>query len=132
MTMSIDEIIKQCMEDSEKYFPGKSKDLLYMVVALTGELGEFCNILKKVERGSIELTPAVHLELSMELVDVFIYLCNCAGIMNVDLGAGYEAKKQYNDERFLDNKLEVKFVPIEEIDPAFDPREEPGSEAWRQ
>jgi NTP pyrophosphatase (non-canonical NTP hydrolase) len=98
--MEILEIQKQCMEDSERWFPGVAHNLPYMTIAITGELGEFCNILKKVERGSIVLTEESHTELAFELCDVFIYLCNMAAVMNVDLGKMYELKREFNEKRF--------------------------------
>lgn len=98
--MDVVEIQKQCFEDSERWFPDVSRDLGYMVIALVGEVGEFANLYKKIERGTLELNEDTHVELAMELCDVFIYLCNMAAIMNVDLGKLYHVKRQFNEERF--------------------------------
>ena len=94
------DIQRQCIADSEEWFPKTSHDLVYMGLALSGEVGEFCNKLKKVERGSVDLDSEARLELILELTDVFIYLCNCAAILNADLGKAYDYKRKVNIGRF--------------------------------
>ena len=47
--------------------------LEHMAVCLIGEIGEFCNVLKKVVRGDFELKDAKPV-LAEELADSFIYL----------------------------------------------------------
>jgi NTP pyrophosphatase (non-canonical NTP hydrolase) len=98
--MEIVDIQQQCLDDSERWFPDVAHSLGYMTIAITGELGEFCNLFKKIERGSIELTEEVHVELAFELCDVFIYLMNMAAIMNVDMEVMYQLKREYNEKRF--------------------------------
>lgn len=98
--MSLLDIQTQCLENSERWFPDTAHNLGYSLIALMGELGEFANLFKKVERGSLELTKEVHVELCFELTDVFIYLANMAAIMNFDLEEAYKVKQQYNEERF--------------------------------
>jgi len=98
--MEVIDIQKQCLEDSETWFPDVAHNLGYMTIAITGELGEFCNLYKKIERGTYEHTEETHVELAMELCDVFIYLCNMAAIMNVDLGKLYKIKRHFNETRF--------------------------------
>jgi NTP pyrophosphatase (non-canonical NTP hydrolase) len=75
-------------------------ELEHLAVCLTGELGEFCNILKKVTRGDMELSE-VKKELDMELVDVFIYLLKISNQFDVDLEKGYLDKLELNKTRFL-------------------------------
>lgn len=98
--MRIAEIQAQCLEDSERWFPEVAHNLGYMLIAMTGEVGEFCNLFKKLERGSLELTEETHVELAMELTDVFIYMCNMAQVMNIDLEKTYMLKRDFNEKRF--------------------------------
>lgn len=97
----------QCVEDSDRWFgdSGTTKGfpaLLHHTVALAGEVGEFANIIKKVDRGSLNLGDAlVRKDLAFELADVYIYVLNIAGIMGVDLEQLYHVKRAENDQRFL-------------------------------
>lgn len=58
-------------------------------VAVTGELGELCNILKKLRRGAaypgMEMPSAA--KIRQELADTQIYLDLLAAYLGVDLGA---------------------------------------------
>jgi NTP pyrophosphatase (non-canonical NTP hydrolase) len=90
------------MQDSETWFPEQAHDLVFMALAMAGEVGEFCNVLKKIERGSLEHDPESHLSLAMELTDVFIYMANIAAVLNIDLGKAYDQKREFNAERFGD------------------------------
>lgn len=105
---SLVEIQAQCYNDSNEWFdvdrePDQklSNNLPYMTLALTGEAGELANIVKKLQRGDLELADADVLHaLCNEIVDVFIYVCNVANIMNLNLGEAYSQKRQFNVERF--------------------------------
>jgi NTP pyrophosphatase (non-canonical NTP hydrolase) len=98
---SILEIQKQCMQDSIEWFGEElPKDLVYLSLALAGEVGEFCNILKKIERGSLEHNNKTQLQLALELTDVFIYVSIMAACLNIDLGAAYDHKRSQNVIRF--------------------------------
>lgn len=55
------------------------------LMAVTGELGEFANLRKKVLRGDIDIVDAKP-ELAKELADVVIYLDILAFRMGIDLG----------------------------------------------
>jgi NTP pyrophosphatase (non-canonical NTP hydrolase) len=70
-----------------------------MTVAMTGELGEFANLVKKVARGSMTMEEARQ-GLSEELTDVFIYMMNIVGILGIDLTREYNRKRQTNVRRF--------------------------------
>jgi NTP pyrophosphatase (non-canonical NTP hydrolase) len=74
-------------------------ELEHLAVCLTGELGEFCNILKKVTRGDMELAE-VKDELDLELIDVFIYLLKISNQFDVDLESGFLKKLAINKTRF--------------------------------
>lgn len=53
--------------------------------AVTGELGEACNILKKVRRGDLSLEEA-RPKLTQEFADVVIYMDLLAAAAGIDLG----------------------------------------------
>lgn len=97
----------QCVEDSERWFgdAGMTKGfpaIMHHTVSLAGEVGEFANIIKKIDRGSLNLgDAAVRRDLAFELTDVYIYVLNLAGIMGVDLEELYKMKRAENDQRFM-------------------------------
>lgn len=62
--------------------------------ALTGELGEAANIIKKIKRGDVSLDEARN-DLAKELADVQIYLDILAFRAGIDLGIATVAK--YNE-----------------------------------
>lgn len=103
MSKSINELTQQCVEDSKRWFGDTGVGgLPYFTIALTGEVGEFANILKKIWRGTLDIEDKqVQFELDMELTDVFIYVLNLAAELNVDLELAYEHKRAINEERFM-------------------------------
>jgi len=94
------------VEDSKRWFPDAHQiGLNYDIVCLMGEVGEFANIVKKIDRGSLSYNDAVvRHDLAMELTDVFTYLLNIAGKMKLDLFAAYNLKRTENEKRFTDPK----------------------------
>ncbi len=74
------------------------------VVCLTGELGEFANVVKKVVRGDFSYEEALPM-LKEELVDEFIYLVKICNQMQIDLEAEYLRKLSINQVRFKSKKL---------------------------
>lgn len=78
---------------------GDAAQLEHMAVCLMGEIGEFCNILKKVVRSDFTLKAAKP-ELSEELADSFIYLIKIANQFDVDLEKEFLAKVAKNKGRF--------------------------------
>lgn len=100
---TIEELERQCLEDSQRWFGDSpaSRDIPHHALALAGEVGEFCNIVKKVERGSLNFGDAtVRHNLAMELTDVFVYTLNLAGMLGIDLAKTYEIIRRQNNERF--------------------------------
>jgi len=97
----------QCREDAVKWFGDSGvaegfPALMHHSLALAGEVGEFCNIVKKIDRGSLNLGDAiVRKDLAFELTDVYIYTLNLAGLMGVDLEELYKLKRAENDQRFM-------------------------------
>ncbi len=117
---SISEIQTQCMDDSQEWFPNTATDMGFLTVAMAGELGEFANIIKKIARGSLDIpsteTPEGELVLWMlreELTDLFIYVCNTATLLDVDLGKMYDIKRGKNVERFGPAAAEPPAGPTE-------------------
>jgi NTP pyrophosphatase (non-canonical NTP hydrolase) len=102
-SMTLNEIIDECLRDSEDWFPEVSTDPAFMILALAGEVGEVCNVAKKVVRGSLTADEGDKL-IGEEITDVFIYLMNLVGIMREDFGfdliAAYKKKREFNISRF--------------------------------
>lgn len=66
--------------------PGSDWSLGEWICALTGEVGEAANIVKKIRRGDVTLDE-VREDLASELADIQIYLDILAYQCNIDLGA---------------------------------------------
>jgi NTP pyrophosphatase (non-canonical NTP hydrolase) len=100
---------QQAVEDSHRWFPTQDPlGLPFYTLALAGEVGELANIIKKVERGSLDWQDAkVRFAANMETTDVFIYLLIIAGLMQIDLEAAYNVKRQLNEQRFGPGGSEV-------------------------
>jgi len=78
--------------------------LKYVSIALTGEVGEFSNIIKKALR---EKFPEGKLpddeqmkKLKDELADIFIYTLVASQVLEMDLEKEYFEKMKLNVERF--------------------------------
>jgi NTP pyrophosphatase (non-canonical NTP hydrolase) len=80
--------------------------LMRDLVGLVGEVGEFANLLKKIDLGRI--TPGYKAPslnegrdaLREELADVAIYLLRLSTVMGVDLEEAILEKIQVNDQRY--------------------------------
>lgn len=102
-------LAKQCNADSELYFPAyesaKSSStgrLFHYGVGMSTESNEFLEILKKVDRGSLDYNdPEVRKALEKEAVDSLIYLMNAFGEMGIDPLEAYNKKRAFNHERFI-------------------------------
>lgn len=98
---------KQCVEDSERWFGDNACvfSVSHHALAMAGEVGEFCNIVKKIERGSLNSGDSkVRYDLAMELTDVFTYLLNLAGLMGIDLEKSYQVVRNNNEKRFMEQR----------------------------
>lgn len=101
-------LAQQAMQDSDKWFgdTGVTKSLAFHALAMGGECGEFQNIIKKIERGSLDPRDAnVRYNLMMELTDVFVYLLLCAAIMGLDLEKSYQMVRANNEKRFTAERV---------------------------
>jgi len=88
--------------------------LQYCVMALTGELGEIANPLKKVVRDAErfgvkdEAVAKLRAELREEIVDVFIYTLKMADILGVELKEAYFEKAKKNEEKHARFQLDAQ------------------------
>jgi NTP pyrophosphatase (non-canonical NTP hydrolase) len=97
-------LARECMADSERWFPGQAHDLPFLTLALAGEVGELANVVKKIVRGSLSPTDAaVKRQLDMEATDAFIYLMNIFALLDVDPQLCYNNVRQLNEARFGNN-----------------------------
>lgn len=98
--MTLRDIQRIEARDTKSYFPNHAETLDYLAIAMAGEVGEVCNVIKKFDRGSIN-GALLREELSKELPDILIYLVMLAEKVGVDLQQAWIDKKEYNDSRFL-------------------------------
>lgn len=102
-------LAKQCIEDSERWFGDAATvySIPHHTLAMCGEVGEFANLVKKIERGSLDIkTPQVRYDLAMELTDVFVYMLNLAGLLRIDLGKTFQIVRNNNEKRFMAERQE--------------------------
>jgi len=70
-------------------------------LALAGEVGEFANIVKKIERGDLDIRDAdVRMRLMMEWTDIFIYHMLIGGLIKVNPMMAYNYVRAENEKRF--------------------------------
>jgi NTP pyrophosphatase (non-canonical NTP hydrolase) len=98
-SISFESIVRECLHDSQAWFPDRSRDIPYLLLCLMGEAGEACNEVKKVLRGT-HTYMETRSGLEEEITDVFIYLMNIIGVLGFDIIAAYRKKRAFNDERF--------------------------------
>lgn len=78
-------------ETAEKFAACKNWTLDQWFKALVGEIGEFANISKKVDRGDLTIDEAKE-DLAKEIADVQIYLDLMANNLGIDLGQATREK----------------------------------------
>ena len=75
-----------------------------MTIALTGELGEFANVIKKMDRDRKTMGEDPSEErldkLKEELTDCFIYMIILSNVLEMDIGKEYLKKTKFNEKRF--------------------------------
>lgn len=92
---------QQCLADSELWFPAKAHSLVHHTLALCGEAGELANLVKKLDRGDLDIKDAsVRHKVMMETTDVYVYNLNIAGLLGLDLERSYEIVRGENMRRF--------------------------------
>lgn len=75
-----------CGSSCKQLKPGSDWSLGEWMCALTGEVGEAANVIKKIRRGDVTLDE-VREDLASELADIQIYLDLLAFQCDIDLGA---------------------------------------------
>lgn len=110
MRMTLDEV-KAAQKEFDKTHTAAGKSLYieitdnniyeleHLAVCLSGEVGEFCNVLKKIYRGDFSLSEAKP-KLSEELADAFIYLIKISNQLNIDIELEVLNKIEKNKTRF--------------------------------
>lgn len=74
----------------------ESASTQYWCLALAGEIGELCNLVKKETRDRAILKR----QISEEMADILIYLCMMANSLEIDLEEEYYRKQEKNVQRF--------------------------------
>ncbi|TYQ18422.1 UNVERIFIED_CONTAM: MazG-like nucleotide pyrophosphohydrolase family protein [Acetivibrio alkalicellulosi] len=73
--------------------------LEFLLLSLTGELGETANIVKKIRRGDFTLADKIS-EISEELADMLIYILKISYQLDIDIEKAYINKMSKNVGRF--------------------------------
>lgn len=99
--LTIHELMATCSADTARWFPGVIADPRHHTLGLCGEAGEFANVMKKIDRGSMKLEDFETREaLGSELADVLIYVAILADMLDIDLEEEYGRKRDFNERRF--------------------------------
>ncbi|MBO5328836.1 MAG: nucleotide pyrophosphohydrolase [Clostridia bacterium] len=89
-----------CLKRWNKKITQDNLDVLgYLLLAASGEIGEACNIAKKVIRGDCPLSEKYD-HLSEEIVDAYIYIVKLINQLGIDLETAYENKMKINEKKF--------------------------------
>lgn len=99
----MNELAEQCHRDSIRWFGDMNKDnIVHHTLALCGEAGELANIVKKIDRGSLDYRdPAVRVHIASEMADILTYLLNLSYLTGVDLERAYLGVRASNEIRFM-------------------------------
>jgi NTP pyrophosphatase (non-canonical NTP hydrolase) len=82
----------------KRWPPYSDEDQRFLALALAGEVGEFCNVVKKLWRG--DNLPTAQAMLEEELADIRIYLELCALSFGIDLDQACEGKMPELERRW--------------------------------
>ena len=114
--MNIKEFIEFQLDSDKKVGfesnrPHNLDDLIANTISITGELGEFANLVKKklrkIKYNKTRLDEEnlnIDKELKEELVDVFIYFLKLCAILEIDIEKEYLEKIKKVQSRFQGNK----------------------------
>lgn len=123
MSLDLAVVQQRCRDRLEemtaKFGPnhGEGWSLNDWIVAVTGELGEFANISKKVRRGDLTIEDALP-DLRLEFADIMAYLMYVANKLDIDISEvfvekwniiGHRLLLEHNMNKFGD-RIE-RFVP---------------------
>ena len=106
--VSLIALSEQCLDDTQRWFGDKSiNNLNHQTLGMCGEVGEFANIVKKIDKGQLKLGDATtKIRLAEELADIFTYMLSIAGLLNIDLEKAYTGVRKNNERRFSEAKKE--------------------------
>lgn len=94
-------LAEKAIQDSKLWFPKTASNLSHHVLGMCGETGELANLVKKIERGSLDPAQAtVRHQLVMENTDVLIYNLCVFGLLRADPLRAYNAVRAQNVQRF--------------------------------
>jgi NTP pyrophosphatase (non-canonical NTP hydrolase) len=97
--MDLSLIGREVRRNSERWFPKlhETEDLMvFYSLALAGEVGEICNLVKKNMRYSDFDLEAIRLEIA----DVFTYLLLLADELHIDLFDAFQEKQMICEKRW--------------------------------
>jgi NTP pyrophosphatase (non-canonical NTP hydrolase) len=72
----------------------------YNTVAISGEVGEFANLVKKVLRNKEKLNDEMLSHMKEEVADIFIYTLIVSRLLKMDLAEEFMKKQKKNEQRF--------------------------------
>jgi len=99
---------QQAHEDSTRWFPNYAGDLVHMTLALCGEAGELANLVKKIQRGDLDIKDAeTRYKVMMETTDVQTYVLAIAGLIGLDLDKSVQHIRGQNEARFGKDKKDA-------------------------
>lgn len=101
------QLAKQCLADSDKWFGDTTcaKSIPHHTLALTGEVGAFATLIKKIERGDLSIHDAkVRYNLALELTDTFVHVLNLAALLHIDLEESYKFVRAANEKRYMEER----------------------------
>jgi NTP pyrophosphatase (non-canonical NTP hydrolase) len=83
----LDDLSNANDERNKEWDPHNKLTPMFFAVELAGEVGELCNVIKKLEREALGLpgSRATNEQLEDEIADVLIVLSLLANILDVDL-----------------------------------------------
>lgn len=99
-------IADQCVEDTQRWFGDKKhvSTINHQTLGMCGEVGEFANIVKKIDKGQLNLRDAKTIvRLAEEAADIFTYLMSLCGMLNIDMEKVYINVRANNNRRFTED-----------------------------
>jgi DNA polymerase len=84
------------------------------MVGFIGEVGEFANLLRHIQRGDKDARTRAHLE--EEWTDMLIFLLDIGARLDIDAERNYEAKMRYNETRFRSSEKPLEVEDMQELE----------------
>lgn len=103
----LNDIAAQCVSDTVRWFGDKPhvNTITHQTLGLCGEVGEFANVVKKIDKGQMNPKDAkTRVRLAEEMADIFTYLMSLSGMLNIDLEEAYVNVRANNQRRFTEDK----------------------------